>query len=60
MTSSFALRYLNIFNTAATLSPQVTLKLTADTPIVVEYKIADCGHVRFYLAPKIDDEDDNM
>lgn len=25
-------------------------------PTVVEYKIADMGHVKYYLAPKIDEE----
>ena len=36
---SFALRYLNLFNKAGNLSPQVTLMLSSDTPLVVEYKI---------------------
>jgi len=36
---SFALRYLNMFNKAATLSDRVTLQLGNDTPLVVEYKI---------------------
>lgn len=36
---------------------QVTLGLSPSLPIVVEYKIADMGHVRYYLAPKIEDED---
>ena len=58
VTSSFALRYLNIFNKAATLSPTVTLKLTADTPIVVEYKIDKLGSVKYFLAPKINDDDE--
>jgi len=58
VTSSFALRYLNIFNKAATLCPTVTLKLTADTPIVVEYKIEKLGSVKYFLAPKINDEED--
>jgi len=52
------LRYLNIFNKAATLCPTVTLKLTADTPIVVEYKIGKLGSVKYFLAPKINDEDE--
>jgi len=26
-------------------------------PLVVEYNIEDIGYVRFYLAPKIEDED---
>lgn len=27
-------------------------------PLVVEYKIGDCGHIRYFLAPKIDDNED--
>mmetsp|Transcript_2420 Transcript_2420/g.5673 ORF Transcript_2420/g.5673 Transcript_2420/m.5673 type:complete len:266 (-) Transcript_2420:316-1113(-) len=57
VTLSFALRYLNSFTKATPLSPQVTLGLSPSLPIVVEYKIADMGHVRYYLAPKIEDED---
>lgn len=53
---TFALRYLNSFAKATPLSPTVVLSLSKDLPIVVEYAIADMGHVRFYLAPKIDDE----
>ena len=54
---SFALRYLNLFNKAATLSPSVTLSLSPETPLVVEYKIQNLGALRFYLAPKINDEE---
>ena len=31
--------------------------MSPDVPLVVEYKIGDIGHVRYYLAPKIEDED---
>lgn len=55
VTLSLALRYLNSFTKATALSPQVTLGLSAELPVVVEYKIADFGHVRFYLAPKIEE-----
>lgn len=54
---SFALRYLNLFNKASTLSESVTLSLSPETPLVVEYKIPNLGALRFYLAPKINDED---
>lgn len=54
---TFALRYLNYFTKATALSPQVTLSMSQDVPLVVEYKIADMGHLRFYLAPKIEDQD---
>jgi len=53
--SSFELRYLNIFNRAASLSPTVILKLSVDIPIVVEFQIGKCGFLKFFLAPKISD-----
>ena len=54
---SFALRYLNSFTKATALSAQVTLSMSKELPVVVEYRIADFGYVRYYLAPKIEDED---
>jgi hypothetical protein len=36
---------------------QVTLSMSKDLPVVVEYRIAEMGYVRYYLAPKIDDEE---
>jgi proliferating cell nuclear antigen len=54
---NFALRYLNFFTKATPLSSTVTLSLSKDVPLVVEYRMAeDLGHLRFYLAPKIEDE----
>ena len=40
VTSTFELRYLNIFNKAISLSPTVILKLTEDVPMVVEFQIS--------------------
>jgi len=60
---TFALRYLNFFAKATPLSSTVTLKMSPDVPLVVEYKIhdndneKDMGHIRFYLAPKIEEDD---
>ncbi|KAG3268665.1 hypothetical protein H1C71_021666 [Ictidomys tridecemlineatus] len=54
---TFALRYLNFFTKATPLSPTVTLSMSADVPLVVEYKIADMGHLKYYLAHKIKDEE---
>jgi len=56
---TFALRYLNSFTKATPLSAQVSLSMSADVPLVVEYKIEEMGYIRFYLAPKIDDSEDN-
>lgn len=32
--------------------------MSPDVPLVVEYKIAEIGYIRFYLAPKIDEEEE--
>lgn len=53
---TFALRYLNMFNKAVNLSDSVTLNLSEESPLMVEYKIDNLGNLRFYLAPKISDE----
>lgn len=31
--------------------------MSKDLPVMVEYRIEDIGHVRYYLAPKIDEEE---
>lgn len=59
VTLTFALRYLNYFTKATPISQQVTLSMSADVPLVVEYKVADFGYLRYYLAPKIEDADDS-
>jgi len=53
---TFALRYLNFFTKATSLSPTVSLSMSKDVPLVVEYRIEDLGYIRFYLAPKIEDD----
>lgn len=55
---TFALRYLNFFAKATSLSGHVSLKMSPDVPLVVEYDMGDMGTLRFYLAPKIDDEEE--
>jgi len=62
VTLTFALRYLNFFCKATPLSPQVKLSMSSDVPLVVEYAITDTeepSYVRYYLAPKIEDEQDS-
>lgn len=56
---TFAMRFLNFFTKATPISSTVSLSLKAASPLVVEYPIGDFGHVRFYLAPKIEDEETN-
>lgn len=54
----FALRYLALFTKATPLGPVVTISMTPDNPVVVEYPIDTFGYVRYYLAPKIDEADE--
>lgn len=56
VTLNFALRYLNFFTKATPLSDCVTLSMSKDSPLVVEYRM-EIGYIRYYLAPKIDDEE---
>ncbi|KAG1337775.1 Proliferating cell nuclear antigen [Cocos nucifera] len=57
---TFALRYMNSFTKATPLSQTVTISLSSELPVVVEYKIADMGYIRFYLAPKIEEDEEDM
>eukprot|EP01096_Ripella_sp_DP13-Kostka_P016525 TRINITY_DN807_c0_g1_i1.p1 TRINITY_DN807_c0_g1~~TRINITY_DN807_c0_g1_i1.p1 ORF type:complete len:262 (+),score=161.89 TRINITY_DN807_c0_g1_i1:79-864(+) len=54
---SFALRYLNFFTKATGLANTVTLSISPDIPVMLEYPMTDLGYVRYYLAPKIDEEE---
>lgn len=53
---NFALRYLNNFTKATALGPSVTLSMSPDVPMVVEYPIDVMGYIKYYLAPKIDED----
>lgn len=54
---TFACEYLISFTKATALSPQVQLSMSENVPLVVEYNIPDLGFVRYYLAPKIEDDE---
>lgn len=56
---TFALRYLNSFTKATPLSSTVTISLSSELPVVVEYKVAEMGYIRFYLAPKIEEDEED-
>ena len=53
--ASFALRYLNLFNKASGLSNNVILSVSEDLPLIVRYDF-EIGTMKYYLAPKINDE----
>lgn len=56
---NFSIKYMNQFTKASSLSDRVRISLCNDVPVVIEYPIEENGYLRFYLAPKIDD-DENM
>lgn len=43
---TFALRYLSSFTKATPLSPYVTICMSKELPVVVEYRIDDMGSIR--------------
>ncbi|KAI8835530.1 proliferating cell nuclear antigen, C-terminal domain-containing protein [Chytridium lagenaria] len=51
----FALKYLNNFTKATPLSDKVTISMSDEVPVLIEYEVGDVGYVRYYLAPKITD-----
>jgi proliferating cell nuclear antigen len=53
---SFALNFLQMITKATPLSDQVTLNMTDDLPMLIEYKFDEVGFMNYYLAPKIGDE----
>jgi proliferating cell nuclear antigen len=55
---SFALRYLNFFTKASPLADSVRLDLSADRPLMAVFELPDDrGSIRYYLAPKAEDEE---
>jgi proliferating cell nuclear antigen len=55
---NFALRFLNFFTKATPLSGSVVLCMSPEVPVMVEYPIGQDGHVKFFLAPKVEDDGD--
>ena len=54
---TFGLKYLNDIVKASTLSTNVTIKMADKTPALFEFKMESGGYLRYYLAPKFDDEE---
>ncbi|CAI4216757.1 unnamed protein product [Parascedosporium putredinis] len=54
---TFSLKYLVNFCKASALSPHVKVCLSNEVPLLVEYNLSGTSYLRFYLAPKIGDEE---
>uniref|UniRef100_A0A915LJI1 DNA sliding clamp PCNA n=1 Tax=Meloidogyne javanica TaxID=6303 RepID=A0A915LJI1_MELJA len=60
VTLNFSIKYLINFTKASSLSPRVRLSMSDAVPIVIEYEIEGNGFLRFYLAPKIEEDKNGM
>jgi len=56
VTLSFALRYFSTFSKASTLASRVKLCLAADAPCMIDFDMHGLGHLRYYLAPKVEED----
>jgi proliferating cell nuclear antigen len=55
VSASFALRYLNLFNKAASLSESAVVMMSAEMPLVLQYSF-EIGQIKYFLAPKISED----
>lgn len=58
MSASFASRYLMTFLKAANISKKTRINLHSELPVMFSYEFAENSFIKFYLAPKIIDNDD--
>lgn len=58
LSASFASRYLVTFLRAANISKKIRVNLHSELPVMFSYEFAENSFIKFYLAPKITDEDD--
>ena len=56
VTLAFSLHYLNFMVKATPLSRNVSLSLSPELPLNIEYNIPNTGFLRYYLAPNINDD----
>ena len=57
--STYGLQYLNGFAKASGLTNRIGLYLSSSFPVMIEYDIEKIGYIKFFLAPKMDDDDQN-
>jgi len=54
-TSLFSMRYLCFFAKGSMVSKKCIIGISPDVPMCITYPIEEMGHLRFYLAPKMDE-----
>lgn len=56
VSASLSLKHMLMYTKATPLSPVVKICLSDEFPALFEYEMNDIGYLRFFLAPKIDEE----
>lgn len=51
----FSTRFLHVIARVCSLSEEVTLRMSEDLPIQIEYRMPDYGVIQYYLQPKFSD-----
>jgi proliferating cell nuclear antigen len=54
--ASFGLQYLNSFAKASCICQRVSINLSSQFPLMIHYDIEKLGYLKFYLAPKVDED----
>ncbi|KAJ1675586.1 hypothetical protein EV182_000985 [Spiromyces aspiralis] len=54
---TLSLKFLNNITKATPLSETLEIHMTDDLPVLFQYNIGEIGHLGFYLAPQIPDEE---
>lgn len=54
--ASFATRYLATFSKASGVSSEMSLQVSENAPLCMHFDVGEHGFLRFWLAPKIDDD----
>lgn len=54
---TYACHFMGFFVKATPLADRVSMSLKADHPMALEYPIGTVGHLRYHLAPKVDEAD---
>lgn len=50
------MKYMNCVTKTAGYCPQVKMCLGAKTPVLFEFRLNDNGHIKYYIAPKMDED----
>jgi len=56
VSAQFSVKYLNLFLKAASVSTRLKLSFSDDVPLMMEFRLGQLGNLKYYLAPKIEDD----